>query len=55
MLVQERSALSAIALCQAQPGRDAQERATEFLRRSPESPLATRVKSACEPALKGSW
>jgi len=50
MLAQERSALSAIALCQAQPGREAQDRAAEFLRRSPESPLAARVKSACGPA-----
>lgn len=50
MLAQERSALSAIALCQAQPGRDAQARAAEFMRRSPESPLAARVKSACDPA-----
>jgi hypothetical protein len=55
MLAQERSALSAIALCQAQPGREAQERAAQFLRRSPESPLAARVKSACQPAPKPSW
>ena len=47
MLAQERSALSAIALCEAQPGRAAEARAAEFLRRSPESPLAARVKSAC--------
>jgi len=50
MLAQERSALSAIALCQAEPGREARARAAEFLRRLPESPLAARVKSACEPA-----
>jgi hypothetical protein len=49
MLAPERSALSAIALCQAQPGREAQARAAQFLRRWPESPLAGRVKSACEP------
>lgn len=48
MLTQERRALSAIALCQAQPGPDAQARAAEFLWRSPESPLATRVRSVCE-------
>jgi hypothetical protein len=55
MLAQERHALTAIALCQAQPGREAQDRAAEFLRRSPESPLAARVKSACDPARKPSW
>jgi len=54
MLAQERSALAAIALCQAQPGRAAQARAGEFLRRSPESPLAARVKSACQPSGKES-
>ena len=42
------SALTAIALCQAQPGREAQDRAAEFLRRSPESPLAARVRSVCD-------
>jgi hypothetical protein len=52
MLAQERSALSAIALCQAQPGQEAQAHAAEFLRRLPESPLAARVKSACEPGQK---
>ena len=55
MLAQERSALSAIAFCQAQPGREAQAHATEFLRRLPESPLAARVKSACAPGKKDSW
>lgn len=55
MLAEERSALSAIALCQAQPGREAQERAAQFLRRSPESPLAARVRSACDPARRQSW
>jgi hypothetical protein len=55
MLAQERSALAAIALCQARPGREAQARAAEFLRRSPESPLAPRVKSACEPGRDHSW
>jgi len=54
MLTQERNALTAIALCQAQPGRAAQARAGEFLRRSPESPLAARVKSACQPSGKQS-
>ena len=50
MLVQERSALAAIALCQSQPGPVAQARAADFLLRSPESPLATRVRAACEQA-----
>jgi hypothetical protein len=50
MLSQERSALSAIALCHWQPGPEAQARASEFLRISPDSPLAKRVRSACEKA-----
>jgi hypothetical protein len=54
MLAQERSALSAIALCQWQPGPQAQARAAEFLRSSPESPLAIRVRSACAQASKAS-
>ena len=52
MLAQERKALSAIAFCQWQPGPDAQAHAVEFLRSSPESPLASRVRSACEKASK---
>lgn len=47
MLAEERNALSAIALCQWQPGGQARARAAEFLRTSPESPLAIRVRSAC--------
>ena len=54
MLAQERSALSAIALCQWQPGAEARARAAEFLRSSPESPLAIRVRSACAQASKAS-
>jgi hypothetical protein len=50
MLTQERNALLAIALCQWQPGPKAQARASEFLRISPDSPLAKRVRSACERA-----
>lgn len=50
MLSQERSALSAIAYCQWRPGAEARARAAEFLRRSPESPLANRVSSACQKA-----
>jgi hypothetical protein len=48
MLTQERKALSAIALCHWQPGPEAQAHASEFLRASPDSPLAKRVRSACE-------
>jgi hypothetical protein len=47
MLTQERNALSAIALCHWQPGAEAQARASEFLRISPNSPLAERVRLAC--------
>ncbi len=50
MLTQERNALSVIALCHWQPGPEAQARASEFLRISPDSPLAQRVRSACENA-----
>jgi hypothetical protein len=54
MLGQERSALSAIALCQSQPGPAARARAAAFLRHAPESPLAARVRSSCEQARKAS-
>jgi hypothetical protein len=54
MLAQERSALSAIALCQWQPGPQARARAADFLRSAPESPLAIRVRSACAQASKAS-
>jgi len=47
-LAQERQALSAIALCQWRPGLEAQARAAAFLRDAPESPLADRVRSACD-------
>jgi hypothetical protein len=50
MLAQERRALSAIALCQWRPGREAQTRAAEFLREAPDSPLADRVHLACDGA-----
>jgi len=49
-LGQERQAIAAIALCQARPGPTAQARAETFLRSTPESPLAARVRSACEKA-----
>jgi hypothetical protein len=48
VLMQERLALKAIALCRWRPGSDAQTRAAQFLRSAPESPLANRVRSACE-------
>jgi hypothetical protein len=48
VLVQERQALTVIALCKWHPGSDAQTRAAEFLRSAPESPLADRVLSECE-------
>jgi hypothetical protein len=48
MLAQERRALSAIALCEWKPGPEAQIHAADFLRNSPESPLAKRVRSACD-------
>ncbi|HVT10244.1 MAG TPA: hypothetical protein VHO67_22445 [Polyangia bacterium] len=54
MLGEERRALSAIALCQWQPGPQARARAAAFLRSSPESPLAIRVRSACAQASKAS-
>jgi hypothetical protein len=50
MLAQERNALAAIAFCQWQPGPEAQRRAADFLQTSPASPLASRVRSACEKA-----
>jgi hypothetical protein len=50
MLGQERQALSAIALCQWRPGPEAQARVAAFLRNAPESPLADRVRLACERA-----
>jgi hypothetical protein len=46
-LEEERRAVAAIALCQANPGPAAQAQAERFLRTAPESPLAERVRSAC--------
>jgi outer membrane protein assembly factor BamD (BamD/ComL family) len=48
VLGQERQALAVIALCKWRPGSEAQARAAEFLRNTPESPLADRVRSECE-------
>lgn len=53
-LGQERQAISAIALCQARPGPAARARAERFLRTAPESPLAERVRSACESSNRAS-
>jgi hypothetical protein len=50
VLGQERQALSAIALCQWRPGPEAQALVAEFLRNTPESPLAERVRLACARA-----
>lgn len=50
VLRQERQALSAIALCQWRPGPEAQALVAKFLRTAPESPLAERVRLACERA-----
>lgn len=49
-LGQERQAIAAIALCQARPGPGAQARAEAFLRSAPDSPLAARVRWACDEA-----
>ena len=47
-LNQERQAIGAIALCQLRPGPAAQVQAERFLRAVPESPLAERVRAACQ-------
>jgi len=47
-LEEERRALAAIARCQVDPGPAAQMQAARFLRTAPESPLAERVRSACQ-------
>jgi hypothetical protein len=48
ILDQERRAIQAIAMCQAQPGPAAQAQAEHFLRHAPESPLVERVRAACK-------
>jgi hypothetical protein len=48
VLQEERRAIGAIALCQAHPGPAAQAQAERFLRAVPQSPLAGRVRSACQ-------
>jgi hypothetical protein len=47
-LEEERRAVAAIALCFANPGSEAKIQAERFLRTAPESPLAERVRSACQ-------
>jgi hypothetical protein len=50
MLGEERSALAAIATCQAQPGPAARAKAEAFIRSAPSSPLLERVREACARA-----
>jgi hypothetical protein len=50
MLAEERSALAAIATCQAQPGPAARAKAEAFIRSAPSSPLLERVRVACARA-----
>jgi hypothetical protein len=47
-LEEERRAVAAIALCQVDPGPAAKAQAEHFLRTAPASPLAERVRSACQ-------
>ena len=47
-LDQERQAIEAIASCQLHPGPAATARAQRFLQQAPLSPLAARVRSACQ-------
>jgi len=47
-LEEERRAVAAIARCQVDPGPAAEIQAARFLRGAPESPLAERVRSACQ-------
>jgi outer membrane protein assembly factor BamD (BamD/ComL family) len=49
-LDQERQAIEAIASCQVRPGPAALARAHRFLQKAPLSPLAARVRSACQQA-----
>jgi outer membrane protein assembly factor BamD (BamD/ComL family) len=49
-LDQERRAIEAIAGCQVHPGPAALVQAQRFLQQAPLSPLAARVRSACQPA-----
>jgi len=47
VLVEERQAIAAIALCQAEPGPAARAQAEAFMRKAPASPLRERVRAAC--------
>jgi hypothetical protein len=47
-LAEERRAIAAIALCSVSPGPAARVQAERFLQRAPESPLAERVRTACQ-------
>lgn len=47
-LEEERRAIAAIAFCQVDPGPAAKAQAERFLQTAPESPLAERVRTACQ-------
>ena len=47
-LEEERRAISAIALCSVRPGPAARAQSERFLQSAPASPLAERVRAACE-------
>jgi hypothetical protein len=47
-LEEERRAIAAIALCSVRPGPGARAQSERFLRSAPDSPLAERVRAACE-------
>jgi len=47
-LAEERRAIAAIALCSVRPGPAARAQSERFLQSAPDSPLAGRVRAACE-------
>ena len=47
-LEEERRAIAAIALCSVRPGPAARAQSQRFLQSAPDSPLAARVRAACE-------
>jgi len=47
-LEEERRAIAAIALCSVRPGPAARAESERFLQSAPDSPLAERVRAACE-------
>jgi hypothetical protein len=52
-LDEERRAMAAIAACQAYPGPGSRAQAESFMRSSPRSPLADRVRVACITRTRG--